>query len=236
MYSLRYWLLCLAVLNVGTGWALEYLSDGELENMDGYTSSSLVKEVDDEGDLRFRRVDSFKCRYDQSEDNEDARLHCEGAFDNIHDQMLATTFERYLEQALDLMRNDPVFDTPGDHLQEIDKYVRLEGFDYNHQMCDIMPDKMGVVRFEGISFTGKDGGDFRFGKIRGYIEETYDENTGAHNRSIVTETGTEGIIGVRAIKVGMDVETARYAKSLGAVYIDLGDSTMRISLNEGSRW
>lgn len=213
-----------------SAFALEYLSDDELSVLDGYTSSAMLKEYDVEGNVIFRRGDSEPCRYDQSDESDDARMKCEGAFETEYDRILAENFQRYLDQALSLMQADPELDVAGDGLQNLQLSVRLENFDYNHFMCDGMPDK-GVIRFEGISLAGENGGDFTI-DAQTRIENIRNENTGKFKRVIVSDSRIKGIVGVEAIKIGTSVESAKASPSLGAVYVQLGDTTMRISLKE----
>gem|GEM_PF-6322060 len=219
-----------SILLCSSALALEYLSDSELANLDGYTSSFMQKEYDSEGNVIFRRGDNEPCRYAQSDNDDDARLKCEESFETEYDRILGENFQRYLNQALSLMQADPELDVAGDGLQNLHLSVRLENFDYNHFMCDGMPDK-GVIRFEGISLIGEDGGDFTI-DAQTRIDNTYNENTGEFNRVIVSESKIKGRIGVDAIKIGNSIDDAKSAPSLGGVYVRLGDSTMRISRTE----
>lgn len=209
--------------------ALEYLSDGELENLDGYTSRYMLKEYDDEGNVIFRRGDNEDCRYDQSEYDDDARPKCERAFESDYDRMLASSFQRYLDQALVLMKADEQLDIAGDKTQELNLSIRLDDFDYNHFMCDGMPDK-GVIRFEGVHVLGENGGDLEI-RAKTRIEDTYNADTGFEERVIVSETDEiNGQIGVRNIRIGTSVEDAKQAPSLGGVYLTrIPAGTIKIS-------
>ena len=211
-------------------YALEYLSDDELSNLDGYTSDTMLKEYDDEGNTIFRRGDDEACRYGQSDSDSDVRMKCENALENEFDRMMAANFQRYLDQALELMEADPRLDVPGDGVSELNLSAKLENFNYNHFMCDGMPDK-GVIRFEGISLTGRDGGDFKV-LATTEIKDIRNSSTGRTRRVISSKTRFDGGISVESIRIGTSVEGAKNSPSLGGITMSIESASMELSRTE----
>lgn len=210
---------------------LEYLSDEELATLDGYTSSAMLKEYDDEGNVIFRRGDSEPCRYDQSEESDDVRAGCETAFEDDYDAILARSFQRYLDQSLPLLVAESPLDTLVDGVTNLDLSVRLEDFNYNHFMCEGMPDS-GVVRFEGISITNGDGGAVRLRSATS-IENVSNTNTGTQKRLITLRSEPiDGLIVIEAIRLGSSVENAANSASLGRLAVKVGGAEITISRTE----
>lgn len=225
---------CIAILFISQLYALEYLSDGELEALSGYSSQYMQKEYDAAGNILFRRLDDEPCRFNQSENDDDVRVDCEDQLNLESDQLLTEQFQRFLARSLlDYdVEKERELDNPDDGFQELDLSARLEDFNYNHFMCDGMPDK-GVVRFEGIQIRGEDGGDLRI-RNRTRLLVTRDLNTGTEERVIESQSEEiRGVIGVDAIKIGMTEDDAKAAPSLGGIYITrIGGANVRISANE----
>lgn len=211
-------------------WALEYLSDGELETLDGYTSRTMDYEYDTDGNIYFKRGDRDDCRYGLSDADEQAGLKCEEPFETDQDRLLSEAFTEYLQEVLPMLAPNPKLDTPGDGVQTLDLSVRLEDFDYDHLMCDGNPDA-GVIRLEGVSITGMDGGDFRFGPIVNRVEYVR-TNTGTRKVLVSEAAAMDGRIGIEAIRIAKRLDDVDNAPSLGGVYITLGESTTRISKYE----
>lgn len=212
-------------------YALEYLSDEELATLDGYTSSAMVKEYDDEGNVIFRRGDNEPCRYAQSDQSDDARAGCENAFEEDFDAIMASSFQRYLDQSLQLLVAEKELDVMGDGMQTIDLSVRLEDFDYNHFMCDGMPEH-GVIRFEGISLIGPDGGDVRLRSTL-TLTETSNSTTGRVQRNVVINSEPiDGVFSIDAIRLGNSVDAAESGGSIGRLQSRVNVSQIEISLIE----
>lgn len=228
---MRLYLFLLLNVMLSGAYALEYLSDEELATLDGYTSSAMIKEYDDEGNVIFRRGDNEPCRYAQSDQSDGTRASCENAFEEDFDAIMASSFQRFLDQSLQLLVAERELDVMGDGLQMLDLSVRLEDFDYNHFMCDGMPES-GVIRFEGISLIGPDGGDVR---IRSTVSltDTTDSATGAVKRDILIQSEPiDGVFSIDAIRLGNSVDAAENGGSIGRLQSRVNVSQIEISLIE----
>lgn len=208
--------------------ALEYLSDEELATLDGYTSSAMLKEYDDEGNVIFRRGDSEPCRYNQSEQSDDARAGCEMAFEEDVDAIMASSFQRYLDQALVLMEAEKPLDTLGDGISGLDLSVRLDDFNYNHFMCDGVPEA-GIIRLEGVSLKGLDGGDVNI-RSTATLTETVNSRTGKVKQSVMIKSEpVEGVFSIKAIRLGNSIDAAKSAGSIGRMQSQMNIGQIEIS-------
>lgn len=208
--------------------ALEYLSDDELETLDGYTSEAMVKEYDSEGNVIFRRGDNEACRYAQSDANDDARAKCEEAFEEDADAILAQSFQRYLDQSLALMTEVKQLDEAGDNLLDLDLFVRLEDFSYNHFMCVGEP-SAGVIHFEGMSLIGPDGGDVNI-RTTTSIKQVRNTNTGEDEQSVVIKMQPlNGQFSIKAIRLGNSEDNAENGGSIGRLQSKFNVGQVEIS-------
>jgi len=208
-------------------YALEYLTDSELEKLDGYTSKTLVKEYDEEGNLVFKRQDTYPCRFNQSEADSDARQPCETILESEQERLMAENFDRYLRAALPFFGEPEDFDDPTDGISFTTLTGLANGESFETQFCD-GEDHPGVIRVEGLTIQDENGGELVIGPIEGRLER---EVINGRERSVIVSRTPDinGLIGFEAIRIGRTSESARNAASLGALYTtSIGGSELRI--------
>ena len=211
-------------------WALEHLTDQELEKLDAYTSNTLTKEYDDDGNLSFKRQDVYPCRYDQSSADSDVRLACEQIFQNEQDRLLAESFDRYLRAALPFIEESVEFDDPVDGALTVKASGLFDGQTIEDRFCDDGTCS-GVVRLEGLVIEDKNGGALNL-RSEGRIEK---QVINGREVSVIVNRIPEisGVLEVDAVRMGATPGLVDQAGSLGRIQITAsGSADVRIYRGE----
>lgn len=227
----RFFLLFLICFG-SVAYGLEYLSDDELARLDGYTSDTMQKEYDDEGNVIFRRGDNEACRFNQSESDGDSRMDCEPALNDEIKRLGDASFQRYLDQSLALMTSNPELDTAGDGLQTATSSLFIDDASLTFYMCSGVPSE-GLIHLDGISVLGKNGRPIEV-PVEARIDTVVNASTGRRKKSLVVDVaGGEGIIKVDSIRIGVDDSDLGSLPSIGRLQTrNISPMTVTISLEE----
>lgn len=209
-------LLCLVALPA-TG--LEYLSDAELAQYDGYTSSSMDQRIDDKGNTHFERTDEQDCHYYHSAEGE-VRVACESDPYDEQERIAERSFSRVLQQFANAQPGLDL-DLIVDNLQNITLEILMENFNYFHRMAEGDPDQ-AVMLFGGIDIS--DGND---GPMVIESKQTLKRRraNGEKDNLVVIESEfkTDGVIEVDRVTLGATDADALEAPSFGSLRIGLGE-------------
>lgn len=211
-------LLCLLM---APAWSLEYLSDAELAQFDGYTSSSMSQRIDDEGNTHFEREDDKACHYYHSAEGE-MRVACESDPLDEQERIAKRSFSRVLQQFANAQPT-PNLDLTVDNLQYITLEILLEDFDYFHRFAEGDPDQ-AVVLFGGVNISDGDGGPLIIDNEQRVVRKEVDGRTDGKKETTVvieSELETDGVIEVDRISLGVTDQDTLEAPSFGSLRLVL---------------
>ena len=198
-------------------WALEYLSDEELSQHDGYTSKNMVYRLDDEGNTHFERADKEACHYYHSQE-EQARGDCEVDQSGERERIAKQSFSRYLQQFANTTEVTNL-DLLVDNSQVITLEILLDHFDYYHVIDEGRPDQ-AVVLFEGLYIGAKGGGPLII-ESKQKVSRPLRDGERKAEVVIESEMKTGADIHTHAIRLGEDDLSADLAPSFGSLAIGL---------------
>ena len=127
-----------------------------------------------------------------------------------------------------LMEAEKPLDILGDGVSNLDLSVRLDDFNYNHFMCNGVPEA-GIIRLEGVSLKGLDGGDVRI-RSSATLTKSTNRNTGKVKQSVmVTSEPVEGTFSIKAIRLGDSIDGAKTGGSIGRLQSQMNVGQIEIS-------
>ncbi|MGM0563706.1 MAG: hypothetical protein ACQES2_05185 [Pseudomonadota bacterium] len=205
------------------------MSDAELAQYDGYTSSSMEQRIDDEGNTHFERSDDEACHYYHSAEGE-MRVECETDSLGEQDRIAKRNFSRVLQQFANT-RASADLDLIVDNRQFITLEILLEDFDYYHRFAVDEPDQ-AVVLFGGINISdGEDGPMIIENEQR--VRRAMADGEKEASVVIDSEFETDGVIEVGRISIGSNDDDALAAPSLGSLKLVLPeDMRQRIVIRQ----
>lgn len=206
-----------AVLCSGSAFALEYLSDEELSQLDGYTSKNMTYRLDDDGNTHFERADAEACHYYHSQEAQ-TRVDCEVDQSGEHERIARQSFSRYLQQ---FANTEAVIDLDllVDNSQIITLEILLDHFDYYHVIGEGRPDQ-AVVLFEDFYIGDGKGGPLVI-ESKQKISRPLRDGERKSQVVIESELKTDGDVHIHGIRLGKNDLGADTAPSFGSLGIGL---------------
>lgn len=206
----------LVLVAPGYVFALEYLTDEELSKMDGFTSNSMKKEFNDEGEMLFRRTDDVDCQYYQGK-GEQTKIKCSS------DELLGVdqTLQSYLNGVLFKIRNTEIknpLDLSVNNRQTIEMELHLKNFDYSKDLMCRNGSHGATLLLQNVTADNGRGGPMIIGPTTSRVDSVL-VNGNQRKAIIMNSDGIKGRISIDAIRVGSSEEDALASPSFGGLIV-----------------